>query len=966
MNRLLRLLLIGCLSSMSLWACDDSDSPSDETMSGTTSEGGASGESGEGGEAAEGGESGAGGEAGEGGDSGASGQGGSMLMGPNCGNLTLVDLNALGTADGDGFVFEGNTTGRNDYQGSCEAQTEGADLAIRFQFPTAGTWEFDTESSAHDTVLYVRSDCIDAAAELACNDDINYEAGLTQSRVQVEGAEGDYVFVIVDAYDDMNAQLFTLRARPFVPTNPPAVDEVEVFLNTSASQIGVRVSGSDEEKDVVSLALNLYNLDGAGLFADAGDVDVFAFDDVQYLEDSSRFVATKTINIDGDLSLVTSATGGAVDEQGNLSNLREATLGSPTLVERDAICDDVEFVCDETSACVNGLCVNPTDFAECPEDWMVTDITLENEGPTVIRGDNSMASGLRRGSCGGGGATVIYRLISDETLALRATTGANETAADTVLFARRLCDLDGSILGQDLACNDDISFVENGSDDNNYMSQIIFNVPANEPVFIFVDSFTGTMGASWTGNFTLTLEGVESATLASATATIASDGLKLGVKVAGQHEGNTLTGGKVTISGLGMEPFEVPVEGSFEVDGDSFTGILYVDLPDNTDPQSITLVSVAVVDELERTTNAVTATLEEVANVASGGGCDLAGVFDVCAVAEEACYELIAQISDSVAATEEANGAICQVATKPVIDAAEFISGDRDGAAGFSLAMTITDPEQDVLGLTLILQGLDDLPLFPEETPATTEIGTQYFENGELRFQEFLQVTDDVMVNELGSIVITVTDSAGLQSESFIAMPGTPTVLAENDACEVGDFSAICADGLLCVESACTQLARGCGDFPVVNLNENASDNGWVYAGDTTNASNLNPNCDLAQADRLVTTDLAAYFTYLETNCSFGTCGGGGSNEAISFTADEAGSYTCRVEADGEDPLLYARSFCSSNLPAAELACNDDIDNATANSQISLSLNIGQQIFLLVDGYGGIFQSPYTLTCERD
>ena len=152
----------------------------------------------------------------------------------------------------------------------------------------------------------------------------------------------------------------------------------------------------------------------------------------------------------------------------------------------------------------------------------------------------------------------------------------------------------------------------------------------------------------------------------------------------------------------------------------------------------------------------------------------------------------------------------------------------------------------------------------------------------------------------------------------------------------------------------------------MVNLNENASDSGWVYAGDTTNASNLNPNCDLAEADRLVTTDLEAYSTYLETNCSFGTCGGGGPTEAISFTADEAGVYTCKVEADGEDPVLYARSFCSSNLPAAELACNDDVDNTTANSQISLSLNVGQQIYLLVDGYGGNFKSPYTLTCERD
>ena len=141
---------------------------------------------------------------------------------------------------------------------------------------------------------------------------------------------------------------------------------------------------------------------------------------------------------------------------------------------------------------------------------------LESSGPTVIRGDNSMSTGLRSGSCGGVSATVVYRIQSAESIAVRATTDSDESGADTVLFARRLCDLDGSLLGQDLACNDDINFVENGSDDNNFMSQISILLPANEPVFIFVDSFTSTEGAIWTGNFSLSLDVIESATLNSA------------------------------------------------------------------------------------------------------------------------------------------------------------------------------------------------------------------------------------------------------------------------------------------------------------------------------------------------------------------------------------------------------------------------------------------------------------------
>ena len=152
-----------------------------------------------------------------------------------------------------------------------------------------------------------------------------------------------------------------------------------------------------------------------------------------------------------------------------------------------------------------------------PGRFSVLDVELEASGTTTILGDNTESIGLRQGSCGGGGATVVYRIVAEEETAIRATTSSDEDSADTVLFARRLCDLDGSLLGQDLACNDDI-FFEQGSNDNNLMSQIEFLAPAGEPIFIFVDGYTDQMNMAWQGNYTLTLETLASPTLDQASA----------------------------------------------------------------------------------------------------------------------------------------------------------------------------------------------------------------------------------------------------------------------------------------------------------------------------------------------------------------------------------------------------------------------------------------------------------------
>ena len=51
--------------------------------------------------------------------------------------------------------------------------------------------------------------------------------------------------------------------------------------------------------------------------------------------------------------------------------------------------------------------------------------------------------------------------------------------------------------------------------------------------------------------------------------------------------------------------------------------------------------------------------------------------------------------------------------------------------------MTISDPEQDVLGLSIELQGLDGTPLFPDEEATFIDIGDQYFTDGQLHSKNF-------------------------------------------------------------------------------------------------------------------------------------------------------------------------------------------------------------------------------------
>ncbi|AKF08040.1 hypothetical protein [Sandaracinus amylolyticus] len=115
---------------------------------------------------------------------------------------------ALGEA-----VFSGTTTlAGADLAGGTE-ECDGADApdrAFRWTAPAAGTYVFDTIGSTFDTLLYLRAAC-DATENLACNDDVDVEAGNTRSRVMLTATEGQEVIVVVDGYSDVDAGRFVVN-----------------------------------------------------------------------------------------------------------------------------------------------------------------------------------------------------------------------------------------------------------------------------------------------------------------------------------------------------------------------------------------------------------------------------------------------------------------------------------------------------------------------------------------------------------------------------------------------------------------------------------------------------------------------------------------------------------------------------------------------------------------------------------
>jgi hypothetical protein len=254
-----------------------------------------------------------------------------------------------------------------------------------------------------------------------------------------------------------------------------------------------------------------------------------------------------------------------------------------------------------------------------------------------------------------------------------------------------------------------------------------------------------------------------------------------------------------------------------------------------------------------------------------------------------------------------------------------------------ALVVNGVDPENDVASLLVTFYSGADV-LGESEEGIEIEPTVAYEADGSYTAVFGTPLNPDF--NGITSIELKVVDRVGLESAPIQADTVAPeAAIASGGLCLPSDLLGTCANAdEACVTSddgltRCDEYQLECpGDWPTVDLLDYEQNGSWIYAGDNTGA---------------------------ESYGTGGSCGGGGPNDILVFTAAEAGTYHATIDAMG-DTLLYVRNACSVADTAFELACNDDYNELLSGVEFDLGAN--EVAYLFVDGYTGGFEGPYTVT----
>ncbi|MSP74275.1 MAG: hypothetical protein EXR76_19255 [Myxococcales bacterium] len=279
-----------------------------------------------------------------------------------CGpDVTVLDLNAEGTADGTAFNLTGSTGADDYFTGGCTSEGSiGSDAVVRFTAPTAGFWMFSTVGSAiEDTVLYALEDCNDGFSEKACSDDIG--EGNTQSQLLVELAADETVYLIIDQFDGVDPAEFQLRAEPSTAT-APVITELLGLVNPEVSGVGFRLTGTDADSDVSSFRWGMADDQGNELMlTQTGPIELdFASPDIAGLislisNPDGTFTAEGAINLQ-DAPPIGSIYFEVGDALGLWSERADAdTMVSDVVRMNGEVCDPARTLdaCPETDACID-------------------------------------------------------------------------------------------------------------------------------------------------------------------------------------------------------------------------------------------------------------------------------------------------------------------------------------------------------------------------------------------------------------------------------------------------------------------------------------------------------------------------------------------------------------------------------------------------------------------------------------
>ena len=110
--------------------------------------------------------------------------------------------------NGLGTIAMGNTTNAGDSYNSLCGGDNVSDVAYTWTPPVTGRYQFDTDTSALDTVLSVRGSCINP--ELACNDDDSAATNIFSSGLSLNLTSGQPIVIVVDGRSDSGS--FVLHA----------------------------------------------------------------------------------------------------------------------------------------------------------------------------------------------------------------------------------------------------------------------------------------------------------------------------------------------------------------------------------------------------------------------------------------------------------------------------------------------------------------------------------------------------------------------------------------------------------------------------------------------------------------------------------------------------------------------------------------------------------------------------------
>jgi hypothetical protein len=288
-----------------------------------------------------------------------------------------------------------------------------------------------------------------------------------------------------------------------VPDLPvPRITTLNAWLNRVDGGFGFVVEGTDAQDDVLAFAIEVYDADDQliQLDEDGGAVDVL-FDNLRQGLGQFRGQFSLSFDVDGRFATMSRVRIGVLDRAENRSMMVEPTFMDTPEVGRDESCDPNRGL----SRCLPGdLCgtlaggrfsCQPQEV-ECPAFFMATDLNAQPEFTFV--GDTSNTGSHARGHCGGGAGDQVFRFLPPAAGRYLIEARPSQPMGDPLLYVRSHCRFPDVIA--ELGCNDDSGAM-------NLAPRLILDLPANSPIFIFVDGFdTGNPEETpWRGAFTLTV-----------------------------------------------------------------------------------------------------------------------------------------------------------------------------------------------------------------------------------------------------------------------------------------------------------------------------------------------------------------------------------------------------------------------------------------------------------------------------